>query len=468
MAVINQVTQPIENSTSEDFIPQVTTVIRSKTDSGLIRFIIQSIVLFAILVWSQTGHLTQSCTSPLSNYNASSSAVDFASMFTAAQPEVNRPSVYSTEQKNCIGSDDDQARFNPESKNLVRTIMSIAKLEVVDESIHPGNYTPSASNAIQREAVNQRSDTFFNKQTNKKTSIKAEKQKKKKKITPSGKNRPVGSIVYTGAHFRDMDSYETSSVSKTSNKHTHISPQDVAIKPSEPNAPFTSLSSTKEETAPAKKAAKVGRTKLVLSTLNVTSLKFSNIAAREEVASIKRSDNVSTTKHQTNNSNNLTVGGTEATASVSSTQASTAKPQITSAQFKELKWRAVEEDKLLIVRFTATWCMPCKVMEKNVYANPEVKGYMDQHFLSMKLDSDSFDGINMKQMYDVQMIPSFLIFKSNGELVGHHKKSISATAMLDILKDHKARLNVLSKADGLTKSENDNIDWQTQLTPITK
>ncbi len=107
-------------------------------------------------------------------------------------------------------------------------------------------------------------------------------------------------------------------------------------------------------------------------------------------------------------------------------------------------------------------------MEDNVYSNPEVKEYMDAHFLSLKLDSNSFDGINLKQKYEVRLIPTVLVFKNDGELAGQYEKAMSSDKMLDILKDLNAK-HYTGTADSLAvKFENDPQILESNITPITK
>lgn len=437
MAGSTQVTQSDENN-----------LFGGKNESGLIRFSIHSFLIIATFVWFQSGNLNQSFLSLNSYYASSDFAVNFTSpVFATALEETKYPvavnqSVYLTNQKNGIGSDDDPVRFNPESKNLTGILepivnLPVANAEVVDASIHPENYTPKTSKAIMREAVNQRSDTSFKQKT-----IVAKKEKEE----------PFGSVVYHGEHFKEMPTY----VQKSS--------AEIVEQVSKPVARFASL---KNETK-VKETVKESFTS-TLSTIKIASLKLSNIAAHEEVASINSSDNASTTKQQDNQLHNLKVDEPEAAiASFSLTDELIAKTGITSTQFHELSVKASADEKMLLVRFNATWCAPCKMMERDVYANTHVKAFMDQHFLSMKVDIGSFDGINLKQKFDVESLPSFLLFNSKGELVVHNKESLSSKKMLKLLKKQVKQSDRIDSTNSLSKSENDNENSDFDTGPITR
>ncbi len=449
MASSIQVTHTNETTTTDDSNPELTILFGGKTESGLVRFIIKSIFFIAIIVWSQNENLNQDFFSTTSNYTTSNIAVNLTSIFSSVKPELTTHSVYSTIQKNCIGSNDGPVRFNPKSKSLKGILKPIVKVEVSDEFIHPENYTPNTSKAIQREAVHQRSDTFFN---------------EKKTDFDVNKNEPFGSVVYTVSHFQEMESYSATFASINSSTKTNISPRKVAHRLSKPAV----RPSQNKETVRAAIPLKKGSESTKISSFKIASLQLSNIAAPENAAPINSSDNASTTKQVNKQFNNLNVDESEANASVSLTQELLARPEVTSSQFNELRLSAFENDKMMLVRFTASWCVPCKVMEENVYANPQIKAYMDQHFVAMKLDVDSFDGINLKQIYDVQLIPSFLVFKSNGDLAGHFKKAISSQEMLNLLKDQVRELNNTDGTNSLSKSENDNEDLEIDRNTIAR
>ena len=51
--------------------------------------------------------------------------------------------------------------------------------------------------------------------------------------------------------------------------------------------------------------------------------------------------------------------------------------------------KAKNEPKLIFVDMYADWCIPCRVMDKNVYMNPTVASILNKKFYPVKLDVDS-------------------------------------------------------------------------------
>ena len=90
---------------------------------------------------------------------------------------------------------------------------------------------------------------------------------------------------------------------------------------------------------------------------------------------------------------------------------------------------AKEQNKLIFIDCFATWCGPCKRMDKLVYQNDTIADFFNKHFISVRLQADTtkYDNVNVQNWYrDAAMIlkmhkvtsyPTFLFFLPNGEIV---------------------------------------------------
>ena len=69
--------------------------------------------------------------------------------------------------------------------------------------------------------------------------------------------------------------------------------------------------------------------------------------------------------------------------------------------------------KLLIVKFTAEWCNPCKAIQP-VYLTLATNYYKEGTFVTLDIDGDGCDKISSR--YKVAMLPTFICFsKCDGE-----------------------------------------------------
>ncbi len=106
-----------------------------------------------------------------------------------------------------------------------------------------------------------------------------------------------------------------------------------------------------------------------------------------------------------------------------------------------VKDRAATEGKLYFIDFTASWCMPCRWMDETTFTDPTLANYVKNNYIAVKVDIDDFDGYAYKQVHNVKMLPSILIFNSKGKEIDRYEESLSAGRFLEILKKHNTAAN---------------------------
>lgn len=90
-------------------------------------------------------------------------------------------------------------------------------------------------------------------------------------------------------------------------------------------------------------------------------------------------------------------------------------------QFVEGSWLEVQEmaketGKPIFVDAYASWCGPCKAMLKEVFPQKKVGKYMNENYISYKLDMEKGDGVEFAMEYGVKSYPTFLFFNEDAEL----------------------------------------------------
>lgn len=83
---------------------------------------------------------------------------------------------------------------------------------------------------------------------------------------------------------------------------------------------------------------------------------------------------------------------------------------------EEALTKAAAENKLVFIDFYTEWCGPCKKMEKFIFPLPEVGGFYNKNFISLKLDAEK-EGSAVARQYGVTNYPTLLYLDTDGKVL---------------------------------------------------
>lgn len=90
--------------------------------------------------------------------------------------------------------------------------------------------------------------------------------------------------------------------------------------------------------------------------------------------------------------------------------------------FKEMPLKqalelARQENKILFVDCYTSWCAPCKLLDKSVFAQAKVGDVFNSQFVSIKLNMEQEELRPLAQQYNVRAFPSLLFLDADGQLL---------------------------------------------------
>ncbi len=113
--------------------------------------------------------------------------------------------------------------------------------------------------------------------------------------------------------------------------------------------------------------------------------------------------------------------------------------------FNEGMARAEKENKHAVIDFYTTWCHWCKVMDRETFADPEVKKYLAENFVTIRINAESttekvkYKGremtpVELARAFNVRGFPSLAYLDRGGELVTIVPGFVPAKTFLPLLR----------------------------------
>ena len=91
--------------------------------------------------------------------------------------------------------------------------------------------------------------------------------------------------------------------------------------------------------------------------------------------------------------------------------------QFTEAAWKDILKKAKAEKKVIFLDAYASWCGPCKLLQKNVFTKKAVGDFYNSKFINVKMDMEKGEGPALSQVYPLEAYPTLLYIDANGRVL---------------------------------------------------
>ena len=110
--------------------------------------------------------------------------------------------------------------------------------------------------------------------------------------------------------------------------------------------------------------------------------------------------------------------------------------------FIENDWTAAvttakDNDRKIFVQFYADWCSLCATFKDEVLNDPEVKTYLNAHFINVLMDTEKGEGPILFSKYQLSGHPQSAMIGNNEVLIGNHAGKMDKVQFLAWVKQYE-------------------------------
>ena len=97
--------------------------------------------------------------------------------------------------------------------------------------------------------------------------------------------------------------------------------------------------------------------------------------------------------------------------------------------------KAAAEGKQVFLDCYTTWCGPCKWLDANTFKEKAVGDYFNEKFVSIKIDMEKGEGIELMKKYEVTAFPTLFVLDQKGNVVKKMMGAMDGARLLNQVKN---------------------------------
>lgn len=95
--------------------------------------------------------------------------------------------------------------------------------------------------------------------------------------------------------------------------------------------------------------------------------------------------------------------------------------------------QATDSGKPIILYFTGEWCVPCRIMKRQVWADEEVTALVNAQFVPVLLDVDDPENAALMERYNIAGPPVIIVTDGEGNALRWRAGGMSKADFLELL-----------------------------------
>jgi len=105
--------------------------------------------------------------------------------------------------------------------------------------------------------------------------------------------------------------------------------------------------------------------------------------------------------------------------------------QFQNSSWEEVTKEALRQDKAIFIDAYASYCAPCKMMEKEVFSDPSVSIYFNSKFISYKADLQTEEGKMIQFLYEITALPDLIFVDPKGNVITRRRGGTGIEKLMD-------------------------------------
>lgn len=93
------------------------------------------------------------------------------------------------------------------------------------------------------------------------------------------------------------------------------------------------------------------------------------------------------------------------------------------------------QDKKILIKFSATWCPPCRVLDKNIkelISELEKQKELKKELFILEVDVDKFPSLAQNSQFNIYSVPTIFLY-DRGKLVKKFSGSLSLIQLKELI-----------------------------------
>ena len=103
-----------------------------------------------------------------------------------------------------------------------------------------------------------------------------------------------------------------------------------------------------------------------------------------------------------------------------------------SSQLSVVLDQAAKEGKLVFVDVYTSWCLPCKMMDEDVFTHKPTADHINKDFISYKVNAEEEYGLNIAFQYNISSYPTLLFLDPTGNVLERKSGAVYHRELLEM------------------------------------